>query len=135
MNWVLQIFQNAVSKSPSPEEVKLFLDLKAIPAPIAGLPGLKRVDLTHNKLAGELCEGPWLDSLEELCLSWNDFAQLPSALLQCKGRLRKLKMLGNSMGEGEKLSDQTKDLYQELVAAGTKILLDERAHSVLEASL
>ena len=92
LNWVLQAFQRAVSKSPPLEEVKLTnLDLKAIPAPITRLPGLKRVDLSGNKLAGELCPGPWLDSLEELCLSCNDFAQLPSALLQCKGKLRKLK--------------------------------------------
>ena len=113
-----------MSKSPPLEEVKLrHLSLKAIPAPIACLPGLKRVDLSRNKLAGELCEGPWLDSLEELCLSRNDFAKLPSALLQCKGRLRKLIMFGNRIGEGEELKDQSKGIYHELVAAGTEVLL------------
>ena len=84
-----------MSKSRSLEEVKLTnLDLKAIPAPIARLPGLKRVDLSCNKLAGELCDWPWLDSLEDLCLMHNLFAQLPSALLQCKGRLRKWNVIG-----------------------------------------
>ena len=117
-----------MSKSPPLEEIKLInLDLKAIPAPIPFLPALKRVDLSWNKLAGEVCPGPWLDSLEELCLGCNDFAQLPSALLQCKGQLRKLNMSGNEVCFGEELSDQTEDLYQELVAAGTEVLLGQHA--------
>ena len=116
------------------EEIRLTnLDLTAIPAPIARLHGLKRVDLSCNKLAGELCKGPWLDSLEELCLMGNLFTQLPSALLQCKGRLRKLDISDCKLNKwlGEELSDQTKDLYQELVAARTEVLLGERAHSGL----
>ena len=125
-----------MSKSPPLEEVKLIsLDLKVVPAPIARLPRLKGVDLSGNKLAGELCEGPWLDSLEELCLSRNDFVHLPSALLLCKGKLRRLNMSSNRMCLGEELSDQTKGLYQELVAAGTEVLLGKRAHDILEASL
>ena len=56
--WVPQIFQHALSKSPPLEEVKLtHLDLTAIPAPIARLSSLKRVDLSGNKLTGELCGG------------------------------------------------------------------------------
>ena len=119
-----------MSKSPPLEEVKLTcLDLKAFPAPIARLPGLKRVDLEANRLAGELPEGPWLDSLEELCLSWNDFAQLPSALLRCKGKLQKLDMYGERMCVEEEPSDQTNNLYLELVAAGTKVVLGHPANN------
>ena len=70
-------------------EVKLIrINLRGIHAPIARMPGLKLVDRTDNRLAGELCEGPWLDSLEELCLIVNHFSQLPTALLQCKGKRR-----------------------------------------------
>ena len=127
----MQIFQDVLSKSPPLEEVTLtYLDLWTIPAPIACLPGLKRVDLSRNKLTGKLCEGPWLDSLEELDLECNCFEQLPSALLRCKGRLRK-SMLANMMGEGGGRSDQTKDIHQELVAAGTEVLLDKRARDRL----
>ena len=87
------------------------------------------MDLSGNNLAGELREGPWLDSLEELCLCWNDFAQLPLAMLLCKGKLRKLSMSGNNVCFRE-LSDQTKDVYQELVAAGTKVFVGPRAHDI-----
>ena len=135
---MLQTFHNAVSKSPPLEEVKLSgLELKAIPAPIAGLHRLKRLDLSRNWLAGELCPGSWLDSLEELCLSWNRFAQLPSALLLCKGKLRKLDMSGyNNMCEsGGQLDDQTRTVYQQLVAVGTGVLLEQRVHDIIEASL
>ena len=134
---MLQIFHNAVSKSPPVEEVKLSgLELKAIPAPIASLHRLKRLDLSVNRLAGELCPGPWLDSVEELCLSRNGFAQLPSALLLCKGKLRKLDMSAcNKMCESGELDDQTWSVYQQLVAAGTEVLLGQRVHDIVEASL
>ena len=35
----------------------------------------------------------------------------------------------------QKAENQTKDVYQELVAAGTEVLLDEYASDILEASL
>ena len=102
------------------------------------------MNLWQNKLAWELCEGPWLDSLEELSLSCNSFAQLPSALLLCKGKLRKLNISCNRIS-GEDLSDQAKELYQELVAAGTEVRVGSQmcpglgasksAHEILEASL
>ena len=134
---MLQIFHNAVRKSPPLEEVKLTnLDLKAIPAPIASLHRLKRLDLSGNKLAGEFCPGPWLDSLEELCLSWNGFARLPSALLLCKGKLQKLDMSAcNKICESGELDDQTRSVYQHLVAAGTEVLLGQRVHNILKAKL
>ena len=110
-----------MSKNPPLEEVRLIrTDLTNIPAPIACLPGLKRVDLSNNQLAGELYKGPWLDSLEELCLMHNEFAQLPTALLQCKGKLQKLNMSDNRICE---LDEQSRSIYQELVAAGTEVLL------------
>ena len=117
-----------MSNNPPLEEVKLIrTDLQGIPAPIAHLPGLKRVDLSDNQLAGELYKWPWLDNLEELCLMHNDFAQLPTGLLQCKGKLQKLNMLNNRIGETGEVDEQTRSIYQELVAAGTEVLLDNRS--------
>ena len=43
-------------------------------------------------------------------------------------------MRHNRMCEREELSDQTKDLYQELVAGGAEVWLGVRAHDILEAS-